>query len=81
MARHSGAHNFSLQFDCRCMDIVPYGRYSLNMAIKKKQKKFAMRMRADNHRLLMVLSDLDQISMTDWLERQIVKEAKKRGVK
>jgi len=51
------------------------------MAIKKKQKKFAMRMRADNHRLLMVLSDLDQISMTDWLERQIVKEAKKRGVK
>lgn len=56
-------------------------QYSTTMAIKKKDKKFQMRMRAEDHRHLMQMADLDQVSMAEWLEMKIREEAERRRLK
>jgi len=49
--------------------------------MKRKTKKFQMRMRPEVHRLLMKLADLDHVSMAEWLEKSIQEAAKRRKVK
>lgn len=51
------------------------------MAIKKKDKKFQMRMKSEDHRHLMQLADQDRVSMAAWIEDQIRTEAKRRKLR
>ena len=38
-------------------------------------------MRSSEHRLLMIMSDQDRVSMAQWIEHQIMSEAKRMGIK
>jgi len=49
--------------------------------MRRKVKKFQMRMHPDDHRMLMKLADLERIGMAEWLQNQIRLEAKRKGVK
>jgi len=49
--------------------------------MRRKTKKFQMRMKPDDHRLLMQMANQDRLNMSEWLEEQIRKEAKRRKLK
>ena len=49
--------------------------------MRRKSKKFQMRMHPDDHRRLMKLADLEGISMAEWIQQAIRNEAKRRKVK
>lgn len=49
--------------------------------MKRKTKKFQMRMHPEDHRLLMKLADRDGVSMADWIAGQVRREAERRKMK
>jgi predicted HicB family RNase H-like nuclease len=49
--------------------------------MRRKVKKFQMRMHPDDHRRLMQLADKDRIGMAEWLQNHIRSEAKRKGLK
>lgn len=49
--------------------------------MKRKTKKFQMRMEPEDHRLLMKMAGLDHVSMAEWIQNQIRAEAKRRKIK
>lgn len=49
--------------------------------MKRKTKKFQMRMHPDDHRRLMQLADLDHMTMAEWLQRAIRDAAERRKIK
>lgn len=49
--------------------------------MKRKTKKFQMRMKPADHRLLMKMANQDRLNMSEWLEEQIRNEAKRRKLK
>ena len=49
--------------------------------MRRKTKKFQMRMHPDDHRRLMKLADLDGMSMAEWIQEAVRKEAERRKVK
>jgi predicted HicB family RNase H-like nuclease len=49
--------------------------------MKRKTKKFQMRMHPDDHRLLMKLADLEHITMAEWLQKTIREAAKRSKIK
>lgn len=49
--------------------------------MRRKVKKFQMRMHPDDHRKLMMLADLDRLSMAEWVQNKIRDEAVRRRVK
>ena len=49
--------------------------------MRRKVKKFQMRMHPDDHRRLMALADLDRVSMAEWVQNKIRDEAVRRKVK
>jgi predicted HicB family RNase H-like nuclease len=49
--------------------------------MRRKVKKFQMRMHPDDHRRLMQLADLDRVGMAEWLQNKIRAEAKRRKLK
>lgn len=49
--------------------------------MRRKAKKFQMRIHPDDHRLLMMLADNARMSMAEWVQEQIRKEAKREKLK
>jgi len=49
--------------------------------MRRKTKKFQMRMHPDDHRRLMQLADRDNMSMAEWIQKAIRDEAKRRKLK
>ena len=48
--------------------------------MRRKVKKFQMRMHPDDHRLLMKLADLERLSMAEWIQGQIRTAAKAKSL-
>ena len=49
--------------------------------MKRKTKKFQMRMHPDDHRRLMKLADMNQMTMAEWLQKAIRDAAEKERIK
>lgn len=49
--------------------------------MRRKVKKFQMRMHPDDHIKLMKLADLDRVSMAEWVQNKIRDEAMRRRIK
>ncbi len=49
--------------------------------MKRKTKKFQMRMHPDDHRRLMKLADLEHLTMAEWLQNAIRNAAKREKIK
>lgn len=49
--------------------------------MRRKSKKFQMRIHPDDHRRLMQLADRDGLTMAEWITKAIRDEAKRRNLK